>query len=281
MLGTCRHRQKGWPVIGLCLRLISDARARAEILGAFREWCLACTASGAPPAPLPSDDRHSEAPHAVPSRSARSRKHPRPARGGRLVRQPGDDVFGGQGQLGAAASAAQGLRPRQTADPAAARGHALEVPRDDRLPRPPCRRDRRGTAYLDQSGRRGPRHQPDRARRGGAYRRDEDPGPEAGAGQVEVRRGHRRCAPRRGKVARQGAHFLVPQRQAPLGPQAPAAGAVEPLQHPHPSRRERARVPRCPTGPSWTSGCTCGARRSRWCRCISPRRGRWWSATAR
>jgi hypothetical protein len=33
MLGTCRHRQKGWPVIGLCLRLISDARARAEILG--------------------------------------------------------------------------------------------------------------------------------------------------------------------------------------------------------------------------------------------------------
>ena len=68
-------------------------------------------------------------------------------------------------------------------------------------------------------------------------------GAEAGAGQVRLRCGLRRRAARRGEVARQGAHLLVPQRAASLGPEEPAPRAVEPLQHPHPQGRERARVP--------------------------------------
>src|SRR3546814_7965289 len=72
---------------------------------------------------------------------------------------------------------------------------------------------------------------------------DEDPGPQAGAGQVGVRRRHRRGAPRRGKVPGQGAYLLVPQRRASLGSEEPAPGAVEPLQHPHTQGRIGARVP--------------------------------------
>jgi sulfate adenylyltransferase subunit 2 len=40
---------------------------------------------------------------------------------------------------------AEGVRAGAAADPAAARRHRLEVPRDDRVPRPPRRRDRRAS----------------------------------------------------------------------------------------------------------------------------------------
>ena len=43
----------------------------------------------------------------------------------------------------------------------------------------------------------------------------------------------RRRTARRGKIPRQGAHLLVPQRRAPLGPQEPAAGTVADLQPAH------------------------------------------------
>src|SRR5207342_972502 len=157
--------------------------------------------------------------------------------------QPGDDVFGGQGQFGAAAPAGEGVLSGAAADSAAARGHRLEVPRDDRLPRPPGGGDRGGAAHVEQSRGAGAGHRPDHARGDGAHRRDEDPGAEAGAGQVAVRCGDRRCASRRGEVARQGADLLVPQRAAPLGPEEPAPGAVEPVQHPHPQGRVGAGVP--------------------------------------
>ena len=55
----------------------------------------------------------------------------------------------------------------------------------------------------------------------------------AGARQIRLRRRLRRGAARRGEVAGQGAHLLVPQRAACLGPEEPAAGDVEDLQHPH------------------------------------------------
>ena len=42
----------------------------------------------------------------------------------------------------------------------------------------------------------------------------------------------RRRAPRRGEGPRQGAHPVVPRRVRPVGPEGPATGAVEPLQHP-------------------------------------------------
>jgi 3'-phosphoadenosine 5'-phosphosulfate sulfotransferase (PAPS reductase)/FAD synthetase len=65
---------------------------------------------------------------------------------------------------------------------------------------------------------------------GHPHRHLEDRGPEAGAGQVRLRRGVRRRPPRRGEVPRQGAHLLLPLGPAPLGPQEPAARALEALQ---------------------------------------------------
>ena len=79
---------------------------------------------------------------------------------------------------------------------------------------------------------------------------------EAGARQVRVRRGLRRRPPRRGEEPRQGAHLLVPLARPRLGSAQPAAGAVEPVQHPHPAGRDRSASSRCRTGPSSTSGTT-------------------------
>jgi sulfate adenylyltransferase subunit 2 len=45
------------------------------------------------------------------------------------------------------------------------------------------------------------------------------------------------------KSARQGAHFLVPLRAAPLGPEAPAPGALAPLQRAQEQGREHPRLP--------------------------------------
>jgi hypothetical protein len=53
----------------------------------------------------------------------------------------------------------------------------------------------------------------------------------------------RRGAPRRGEVARQGAGLLLPRQEPPLGPEEPAARAVEPLQRPHRQGREHPRLP--------------------------------------
>src|SRR5690606_26765678 len=143
MVGSPLLHLKRLVVIGLCSPLISGATLRARILRLpKRRPCRAAWYGersrrprrlAAPHNPNADEPR----PPPVPPRPPRSGEHPPPARGGRRVPQPGAAVLGGQGQLGAAAPAAQGLRPREAADPAAARGHALEVPRDDRLPRPP------------------------------------------------------------------------------------------------------------------------------------------------
>ena len=58
-----------------------------------------------------------------------------------------------------------------------------------------------------------------------------------------LRRRLRRRPPRRGEVARQGARLLVPRPLPPMGPEEPAARAVEPLQRPHRQGREHPRVP--------------------------------------
>src|SRR5690606_15411356 len=136
--------------------------------------------------------------------------------------ESGDDVLGGQGQLGIAALAGQGLLSSPAADSDAARGYDLEIPRDDRVPEPPRAGNGGRVADLDQSGWSRTGHRTRDPRRHRAYRRDEDPGAEAGARQMAVRRRHRRRAPRRGEVAGQGAHLLVPQRAASLGPEEPA-----------------------------------------------------------
>ena len=58
-----------------------------------------------------------------------------------------------------------------------------------------------------------------------------------------VRRGVRRRAPRRGEVAGQGARLLVPRPLPPVGPEEPAARAVEPLQRQDRQGREHPRLP--------------------------------------
>ena len=100
-----------------------------------------------------------------------------------------------------------------------------------------------GSDRACQSGRAGDGHQPLRARLGHPHARHEDAGAEAGAGQIRLRRGVRRRAARRGKVARQGAHLLLPLRAASLGPQEPASRAVEPLQHAQAQGRVDPRLP--------------------------------------
>ena len=93
----------------------------------------------------------------------------------------------------------------------------------------------------------GPRAQPQPAADGHAARRDH---------RARLRRRVRRRPPRRGEGAGQGARVLVPRRLRPVGPEEPAARAVEPLQRPAPQGRAHPRVPACRTGPSSTSGST-------------------------
>ena len=74
--------------------------------------------------------------------------------------------------------------------------------------------------------------------------------------------------------------FSFRNAQHSLGPQAPAAGDVEDLQHPRRRRVNRSACSRCPTGPSSISGSTSCRRTSRSCRSISPGGGPSSSATA-
>ena len=88
-----------------------------------------------------------------------------------------------------------------------------------------------------------------------------------------LRRGVRRRPPRRGALARQGAHLLLPRPLRPVGPEEPAPRAVEPLQRQASTRARASASSRSPTGPSSTSGSTSSSRTSRSCRCTSRRRG--------
>ena len=121
-------------------------------------------------------------------------------------------------------------------------------------------------------------HQPVRSRPA-AHRHVEDRRAEAGARPVRLRRGVRRRAARRGEEPRQGAHLLLPHRQPPLGPEEPAARAVEPLQRAQGARARASASSRSRTGPSSTSGNISTSRTSRSSRSISPRRARPSSAT--
>ena len=91
-------------------------------------------------------------------------------------------------------------------------------------------RARHGTAGPPEPRSQGAGHQPFRPRLAGPHRHVEDAGSEAGAGAAWLRRGLRRGPTRRGKVARQGAHLLVPHRPAPLGPEEPAPRTLASVQ---------------------------------------------------
>ena len=71
---------------------------------------------------------------------ARSGKHRHHARGRRRVRAAGDALLDRQGLVGAAAPGAEGVLSGSDSVSAPARRHDVQVPGDDRLPRPATRR---------------------------------------------------------------------------------------------------------------------------------------------
>ena len=89
---------------------------------------------------------------------------------------------------------------------------------------------------------------------------DEDPGAQAGARQVRLRRGVRRRPPRRREVAAPRSACSRSAGAAPLGPEEPAPRALEPLQHAASTRAKSSACSRSPTGPSSTSGNTSTSR---------------------
>ena len=91
---------------------------------------------------------------AHPSAKARSREHPHLPRSRGGMRKAGVSLFDRQGFGGAAASGDEGVLSVQAAVPAAACRHDLEVPRDDRIPRPAREGSRAGAARAHQRGRR-------------------------------------------------------------------------------------------------------------------------------
>ena len=138
----------------------------------------------------------------------------------------------------------EGVLSGEAAVSAAARRHDVEVPRDDRV----SRRGWPTSCGLELIVHVNPEAlaqgiNPFTHGSARPHRHHEDAGAEAGAGQVRLRRGLRRRPPRRGEVAGQGAHLLVPLGAAPLGPEEPAPGAVAPLQHAQAQGREHPRLP--------------------------------------
>ena len=133
--------------------------------------------------------------------------------------------------------------PARLPVPGHARRHRPQLRRGHRLPRPPRRRARRPArrrvgAGVDRRrpGRRGDRArgQPQPAADGHAARRDRG---------ARLRRRVRRRPARRGEGPGQGARLLLPRRVRPVGPEEPAARAVEPLQRPPPQGRAHPGVP--------------------------------------
>ena len=159
------------------------------------------------------------------------------------MRTARDALLDRQGQRRDARHRAEGVLSGEAALSAVARRYEVEVPRDDRLPRPDGREAGTRPAGLQQPRWARTGHRPVHARIGRAHRRDEDPGLEAGARQVRLRCRLRRRTPRRGEEPRQGAHLLLPLRAAPLGPQEPASRALAPLQRAQAQGREHPCVP--------------------------------------
>ncbi len=101
------------------------------------------------------------------SAEAGSRGDPHHPRGRRDLRKPGDALLHRQGLGRAAAPCTEGLLSRSAPLPAAACRHHLEVPRDDRVPRPTGQGTRRQSHRPHQRGWRARRHQSVRQRLAG------------------------------------------------------------------------------------------------------------------
>ena len=139
--------------------------------------------------------------------------------------------------------ALQGVLPRPAAVPAAAYRHDLEVPRHD--PPSATRRSRKyGLELIVHTNPEGKRQNINPFDHGSSYTQimKTDALKQALTdGRYDVR--HRRRAARRGTLARQGTRVLGPRPRPHLGPEAPAAGTLAPLQRQPRARRDAARVP--------------------------------------
>ena len=157
-------------------------------------------------------------------------------------------------------------------------GH--EVPRDVRVPRQLLQRDRGRPARLPLRGSHRSGHRSLGPGHGEVLRAPQDPGAAERAEGGRLRRRVRGRAAGRGEVARQGADLLVPRRVRPVGPQEPAARALEPLQRPHQQGREHPRLPALQLDGAGRLALHPLEKTSPSCRCISPPSARWSSARA-
>ena len=103
--------------------------------------------------------------------------------------------------------------PSQAALSAAACRHDLEIPRDDRVPRRTAKGWASSCSSISTRTASARGINPVRLGFGVHTEVMKTQGAEAGARQIRLRRRFRRRAPRRGEIARQGAHLLVPHRR--------------------------------------------------------------------
>ena len=215
----------------------------------------------------------------LPPRRARGGGDPHHARGRRRARAAGAALLGRQGLDRAAPARREGVPARRVPVPGHARRHGPQLPRGDRVPRPPRRRarrdaDRRVGAGVDRPR---PRRRGDRPARLAQPAADDDAARrDRGA---RLRRRDRRRAPRRGARPREGADLQLPRRLRPVEPARAAARALEPLQRARPPAASTCASSRSRTGPSSTSGSTSPARASSCRRSTSPTSARCSAAT--
>ena len=223
-----------------------------------------------------------EARLAYPPAAPRGREHPHHARGGRRGGEPGDALLDRQGQLGDAAPRAQGVLSG-----ASRRSRCCTSTRPGssaRCTRSATARSRElGLELIVHVNPEGLAQGINPFTHGSAIHTDimKTQALQAGARQARLRRGVRRRAPRRGEVARQGAHLLVPLRPASLGPEEPAPRAVEALQHAQAQGRVDARVPAVELDRARRLAVHLSREHSGRAAVLRRRSGRWSSATAR
>ena len=181
---------------------------------------------------------------AQPARRARGRVDPHHPRGRGRVRAAGAAVLRRQGLDRHAAPRREGVLAGARPVPGDARRHRPQLPRGARVPRPAGRRARRAARRRVGAGRRstpaGSSRRPARRRRRNRLQTTDAARRDRGA---RLRRRLRRRPPRRGEGPGQGAGLLLPRRVRPVGPEEPAARAVEPLQRPAPQGRAHPGVP--------------------------------------
>ncbi len=180
---------------------------------------------------------------ALAPRRARVGGDPHHARGRRRARAPGAALLRRQGLDRPAAPRREGLPAGAVPVPGHARRHRPQLPRGDRVPRPPRRRARRAARRRERPGLDRPRSR----RRGDRPARVAQPAADDDAPRrdrrARLRRRDGRRAPRRGALAREGADLQLPRRLRPVEPPRAAARALEPLQRADPQGRAHPRLP--------------------------------------